>query len=92
MVDSSYPLGVQAEKGPAVRRLKGYVSWVQYDVRNNSLSPFKTLTTKPYYRVKKRIPAGKSKPTTSKHCDIGIASETTTLFSGISSGGRYSPT
>lgn len=32
MVDSSYPLGAQAEKGSAVRRLKRYVSWVQYDV------------------------------------------------------------
>lgn len=27
-VDSSYPLGAQAEKGSAVRRLKRYVSWV----------------------------------------------------------------
>lgn len=31
-VDSSYPLGAQAKKGSAVRRLKGYASWVQYDV------------------------------------------------------------
>nr|YP_009445635.1 hypothetical protein [Tremella fuciformis]ATX61913.1 hypothetical protein [Tremella fuciformis]ATX62118.1 hypothetical protein [Tremella fuciformis] len=31
-VDSSYPLGAQAKKGSAVRRLKRYVSWVQYDV------------------------------------------------------------
>ncbi len=31
-VGSSYPLGVQAKKGSAVRRLKRYVSWVQYDV------------------------------------------------------------
>ena len=28
MVDSSYPPGVEAWKGSAVRRLKGYVSWV----------------------------------------------------------------
>jgi hypothetical protein len=30
LVDSPYPLGVQAEKGSAVRRLKRYASWVQY--------------------------------------------------------------
>lgn len=28
MVDSSYPPGEEAWKGSAVRRLKGYVSWV----------------------------------------------------------------
>ena len=28
LVDSSYPPGVDAWKGSAVRRLKGYVSWV----------------------------------------------------------------
>ena len=27
-VDSSYPPGVEAWKGSAVRRLKGYASWV----------------------------------------------------------------
>ena len=27
-VDSTYPPGVEAWKGSAVRRLKGYVSWV----------------------------------------------------------------
>jgi hypothetical protein len=31
-VDSTYPPGVEARKGPAVRRIKGYVSWVKYDV------------------------------------------------------------
>jgi hypothetical protein len=31
MVDSPYPSGVQAGKGSAVRRLKRYASWVQYD-------------------------------------------------------------
>ena len=30
-VDSAYPPGVQAGKGSAVRRLKRYASWVQYD-------------------------------------------------------------
>lgn len=36
MVDSSYPPGVLAGKGSAVRRLKRYVSWVKYQ------SPTKT--------------------------------------------------
>jgi len=31
-VDSSYPGGVAAPKGSAVRRIKRYVSWVKYDV------------------------------------------------------------
>jgi hypothetical protein len=31
-VDSSYPRGVAAPKGSAVRRIKRYVSWVKYDV------------------------------------------------------------
>jgi len=31
-VDSSYPFGASSEKGSAVRRVKGYASWVQYDV------------------------------------------------------------
>ena len=32
MVDSVHPPAVVGRKGPAVRRLKYYVSWVQYDV------------------------------------------------------------
>jgi len=32
-VDSSHPPGVQAGKGPAVRRLRSHVSWVQNVVR-----------------------------------------------------------
>ena len=32
-VGSSYPGGGEAPKGPAVRRLKSYVSWVQTVVR-----------------------------------------------------------
>jgi len=39
MVDSSYPPGALAGKGSAVRRLKGYVSWVQYDVSQYGLYP-----------------------------------------------------
>lgn len=31
-VDSSHPLGEEAKKGWAVRPLKRYVSWVNYDV------------------------------------------------------------
>lgn len=30
MVDSPSPLGAQAKKGSAVRRLKRYASWVKY--------------------------------------------------------------
>ena len=36
LVDSSHPPGVQAGKGSTVRRLKWYVSWVQYDVSQYS--------------------------------------------------------
>jgi len=32
-VDSAYPAGVRASKGASVLRKKGYVSWVQYVVR-----------------------------------------------------------
>jgi len=32
-VDSSYPGGAVAAKGSAVRRVKRYVSWVKYVVR-----------------------------------------------------------
>lgn len=39
MVDSSYPPGALAGKGSAVRRLKRYVSWVQYDVSQYGLYP-----------------------------------------------------
>jgi len=31
-VDSSYPSGAEAAKGPTVRRLKRYASWVQNGV------------------------------------------------------------
>lgn len=42
-VDSAYPPGADAWKGPAVRRLRRYVSWVQYVVRQYSLHlPFRT--------------------------------------------------
>ena len=58
MVDSAYPPGADAWKGPAVRRLRRYVSWVQYVVRQYSLHlPFRrtsmlgcTISTKgPWY-------------------------------------------
>lgn len=32
MVDSAHPSAAVGGKGPTVRRLKCYVSWVQYDV------------------------------------------------------------
>jgi len=32
-VDSSYPPGENSRKGSAVRRVKRYVSWVKYAVR-----------------------------------------------------------
>ena len=38
-VGSSYPGAGEGPKGPAVRRLKGYVSWVQNVVRQFGLYP-----------------------------------------------------
>jgi hypothetical protein len=36
LVDSSHPPGVHAGKGSTVRRLKWYVSWVQYSPINRT--------------------------------------------------------
>ena len=44
-VGSSYPGGGEAPKGPAVRRLKGYASWVQNVVRQFGLYPGQALDT-----------------------------------------------
>jgi len=38
-VDSSYPGAVVGAKGPAVRRIKWYVSWVKYVVRQYGFYP-----------------------------------------------------
>ena len=41
MVDLSYPPGEEAWKGSAVRRLKGYMSWVHYKRQNLLLKNMK---------------------------------------------------
>ena len=44
-VGSSYPGAGEGPKGPAVRRLKGYASWVQNVVRQFGLYPVQALDT-----------------------------------------------
>ncbi len=54
-VGSSYPGAENGPKGPAVRRLKRYVSWVQNVVRQFGLYPLWTLGNLRGFASSKRL-------------------------------------